>query len=66
MVGSFSAVFVIPSVVEESLIIFGNPPDNNFDVMGKDGGVAVARRFLSFRGVANSEASRMGPGISSF
>ena len=50
MAGSFSAVFVIPSEVEESLTISGNPHDNNFRRDGKDGGVAVDRRFLSFPG----------------
>ena len=34
----------------ESLTISGNPPDNKFRGDGKDGGVAVARRFLSFPG----------------
>ena len=56
---SFSAVFVIPSEVED-LTIPENPHDNNFRRDGKDGGDCCRPSFLVHSGVASSEASRMG------
>ena len=64
--GSFSAVFVIPSEVEESLTISGNPHDNNFRRDGKRRRRCCRPSFSVLSGVASSEASRMGLGISNF
>ena len=58
--------FVIPSVVEESLTISGNPHDNNFRRDGKRRRRCCRPSFSVLSGVASSQASRMGPGISNF
>jgi len=60
VVGSFSAVFVIPSEVEESLTISGHPPVNDFRHDGKRRRRCCRPSFSVLPGVASSEASRMG------
>jgi len=57
VVGLFSAVFVIPSEVDESLTISGNPPVNYFRRDGKRRRRCCRPSFSVLPGVASSEES---------